>query len=155
MSAAAHFAGPFCIVLAIPVAAQAHIDRLTGQDYSGFERNDGKGSCCDWFDCRPALSPFMEPDGEKIMDRHQNKYSFDPRIVVKRPSDDGNWHVCGNGTALTCIIAPAQAEREPGLLDSLFGWLAPSHPADQSPLPTAAEIERELATAPICRAPGL
>jgi hypothetical protein len=155
MSAAAQFAGSFCLVLAIPFAAHAHVDRVTGQNYNGFDRNDGKGSCCDWYDCRPALAPFMEQDGEKIMDRNQNKYSFDPAIVVRRPSDDGNWHVCGGGTALKCIIAPAQAEREPGLFDSLFGWLVPRHPANESLIPTAAEIDRQLAAAPICRAPGL
>jgi hypothetical protein len=150
---AAHFAG-FCIAVATPVIAYAHVDEATGQNYFGFERNDGKGSCCDWYDCRPALAPFMEPDGEKIMDRNRNKYSFDRRIVVRRPSDDGNWHVCGSGTALKCIIAPAQARREPGLFDSLFGWLAPTRAANLSLVPTAAEMDRELATAPICRAPG-
>jgi hypothetical protein len=155
MSAAAHIVRPFWIVVAIPLTAHAHVDKTTGQNYSGFERNDGRGSCCDWYDCRPALSPFMESDGEKIMDRNQNKYAFDPRIVVKRPSDDGNWHVCGNGTALTCIIAPAQARREPGLLDSLFGRLERQHRSDQSLIPAAIEIRRELETAPICIAPGL
>jgi hypothetical protein len=156
MSAAAQFTGLSWIVLVIPFAADAHVDRITGQNYDGYERNDGKGSCCGWYDCRPALAPFTEGDGEKIMDRNRNKYPFDPAIVVQRPSDDGNWHVCGgSGTPLKCIIAPAQAEREPGLFDSLFGWLAPKHPANESLIPTAAEIDRELATAPICRAPGL
>jgi len=155
MSAAARFVSFFSIVFAIPFVAYAHVDKLTGQNYSGFDRNDGKGSCCDWYDCRPALAPFMEPDGEKIMDRNQNKFSFDPAIVVKRPSDDGNWHVCGGGTALKCIIAPTESRREPGLLDSLYGWLVPRRAIARSLVPTAAEIDRELATAPICRAPGL
>ncbi len=155
MSAAAQICRSLLILFAIPVAAHAHIDSVTGQDYSGFDRNDGGGSCCNWQDCRPASAPFMEPDGEKIMDRGQNKFAFDPSKVVRRPSDDGNWHVCGNGTRLICIIAPPEAERELEPLDRLFGWFTPERPADQSAVPAAAELARELAAAPICRAPGL
>lgn len=155
MPAAVQICRTLCIVLAFPVAAQAHIDKVTGQDYNGFERNDDGGSCCDWHDCRPASAPFMEPDGEKIMDRGRNKFLFDPGKVVKRPSDDGNWHVCGSGTKLKCIIAPPEAERQPGLFDRLFGWLDPAPAASRSGLPTADEIASELLAAPICRAPGL
>jgi len=155
MPVAAQICRALCIVLALPVAAQAHVYKVTGQDYNGFERNDGGGSCCDWHDCRPALAPFMEPDGEKIMDLGQNKFVFDPGKVVRRPSDDGNWHVCGSGTKLKCIIAPPEAERSPGLFDSLFSWLTPGSPGNERNLPTAVEISRELATAPICGIPGL
>jgi hypothetical protein len=155
MPLAAQMCRSLCIVLALPIAAHAHADKVTRQDYSGFERNDGGGSCCDWHDCRPASSPFMEPDGEKIMDRGLNKFLFDPGKVVKRPSDDGNWHVCGTGTRLKCIIAPPEAKREPGLFDSLFSRLASVPSANWSYRPAAEEIARELATAPICRAPGL
>jgi hypothetical protein len=86
----------------------AHVDSVTGQDYKLFQRRDGRGDCCEWYDCRPASPPFTEPDGEKIMDRAGNKYRFDPSKVVTRPSDDGNWHVCGDARTLKCIIAPAQ-----------------------------------------------
>jgi hypothetical protein len=152
MSSAAKFCRALLIVLAVPGAARAHTDKATGQDYTGFERNDGKGSCCDWHDCRPASEPFMEQDGEKIIDRGNNKFVFDPSKVVSRPSDDGNWHICGSATKLKCIIAPAQAEREPGSLDSLFGLLMSKQPADESTVLSPAEIDRELAAAPICRA---
>ncbi|MDB5523737.1 MAG: hypothetical protein JWM58_1500 [Rhizobium sp.] len=153
MSAAARYFLASWIGLTAPLVASAHTDRVTGQDYRGFERNDGRGSCCDWHDCRPALEPFMEQDGEKIIDRGHNKFSFDPGKVVKRPSDDGNWHVCGNASTLTCIIAPTQAEREPNPLDWLFGKIVPRRPANQTLVPIAAEIDRELATARICKAP--
>lgn len=86
----------------------AHVDPVTGMDYRLFQRRDGGGDCCDWYDCRPASAPFMEPDGEKIMDRAGNIYRFEPGKVVTRPSDDGNWHICGNATRLKCIIAPAE-----------------------------------------------
>jgi hypothetical protein len=121
------------IVLAIPVVASAHTDPATGQDYSGFERNDGKGSCCDWHDCRPAHEPFMEQDGEKITDRANNKFLFDPAKVVGRPSDDGNWHVCASATTLRCIIAPAQSYRQPQRPERLFGWSTPAIPFGQRP----------------------
>jgi hypothetical protein len=87
----------------------AHIDPVTGLDYRLFQRRDGGGDCCGWFDCRPATAPFQEPDGEKIMDRAGNKYRFDASKVVIRPSDDGEWHICGNARWLNCIIAPAES----------------------------------------------
>ena len=155
MSTAARFCRSFWIVFAIPIGAYAHTDISTGQDYRGFDRNDGMGSCCDWHDCRPAFEPFMEQDGEKIIDRGNNKFLFDPSKVVKRPSDDGNWHICASATTLRCIIAPAQAERQPTPLDRLFGWLAPQQSVNQSFVLTPAEITRELAAVPICEAPGL
>jgi hypothetical protein len=43
-----------------------------------------------------------------IMDRAGNKYRFDPSKVVNRPSDDGNWHICGDAKRLKCIIAPVE-----------------------------------------------
>jgi hypothetical protein len=151
MSTTHRFSSLLWLVLAIPAVGYAHTDAETGQDYSGFDRNDGRGSCCNWLDCRPASEPFMEQDGEKITDRAGNKFSFDPSKVVKRPSDDGNWHVCGNGTTLKCIIAPTETRRESIPLDRLFGWVAPENPAGQSLLPGAKEIELELAKAPICK----
>jgi hypothetical protein len=93
---------------AVADAVSAHIDPVTGQDYRQFQRRDGGGDCCEWYDCRPATAPFSEAEGEMIMDRAGNKYRFDPGKVVARPSDDGNWHICGNAKRLTCIIAPAQ-----------------------------------------------
>ena len=102
------------IFLALPTAAHAHVDAVTGQDYRMYFRNDGRGSCCDWHDCRPAFQPFMEPDGEKIVDFGNNKYGFDRSKLVSRPSEDGNWHVCGDGRKLNCIIAPAQSRLDPG-----------------------------------------
>lgn len=140
------------LLLACPSVAAAHVDKLTGQDYSGFERNDGKGSCCDWHDCRPAFQPFMEQDGEKILDHGDNKFLFDPSKVVRRPSDDGNWHICGSATVLKCIIAPAETRREPGFADTLLGWLEPRSNAEQSRALTDAEILRLIAAAPICSA---
>ena len=86
----------------------AHVDPVTGQDYKLFQRRDGGGDCCEWYDCRPATPPFSEAEGEMIMDRAGNKYRFDPAKVVARPSDDGNWHVCGDARRLKCIIAPAE-----------------------------------------------
>lgn len=77
----------FCLALGLAPGAKGHIDAVTRQDYSGYERNDGKGSCCDWHDCRP----------------------FDAAKIVRRPSDDGNWHVCGTAKKLFSIIAPAEA----------------------------------------------
>jgi hypothetical protein len=124
MSIAARLASSACIALALPVIACAHADKTTGQDYRGFERNDGQGSCCDWQDCRPAYAPVMEEDGEKISDRANNKFAFDPNKVVKRPSDDGNWHICGDGTRIKCIIAPAEALRGPLPWDTRFSFLA-------------------------------
>ena len=92
-----------------PPTGLAHIDPATGQDYRDFERRDGKGSCCDWHDCRPATAPVVEDGREVIRDRAANIYDFDQDKVVRRPSDDGNWHVCGNGDRLNCIIAPAES----------------------------------------------
>lgn len=100
----------FVFILA-SAPALAHVDPATGQDYQGFERRDGKGSCCNWLDCRPATAPFSTPEGERIRDRAGNLFRYDPAIVVARPSDDDNWHVCGNGTRLHCIIAPAETRR--------------------------------------------
>ena len=111
------------LVLALPV--HAHVDKTTGQDYRDFTRNDGLGSCCDWHDCRPAHAPFTEPDGEMIVDLGNNKYRFDPSKVVKRPSDDGNWHVCGDARKLKCIIAPVESRRDTGGLDGLVGGSLP------------------------------
>lgn len=93
---------------ALAAAALAHVDPVTGQDYRLFQRRDGGGDCCDWFDCRPATPPFSDAGGEMIMDRAGNKYRFDPGKVVTRPSDDGKWHVCGDARRLKCIIAPAE-----------------------------------------------
>jgi hypothetical protein len=130
------------ILLTFPAFASAHTDAATGQDYGGFQRNDGKGSCCDWHDCRPAHQPFMEPDGEKITDRANNKFVFDPGKVVRRPSDDGNWHICASATTLRCIIAPAQSFRQQKP-DSLFGRVSvgeraiDANPARQSPASSA------------------
>lgn len=86
----------------------AHVDPVTGQDYKLFQRRDGGGDCCEWYDCRPATAPFSEAEGEMIMDRAGNKYRFDPSKVVTRPSDDGNWHICGDAKRLKCIIAPVE-----------------------------------------------
>jgi hypothetical protein len=135
------------ILLALPAVASAHVDAATGQDYGGFERNDGKGSCCDWHDCRPAHEPFMEPDGEKITDRANNKFVFDPGKVVKRPSDDGNWHVCASATTLRCIIAPAQSyrEQEP---NRLFGVTV-----GESAVDVSSARQSRAATALACVAP--
>jgi hypothetical protein len=105
------FARLALVVLTLSTAAGvvfAHIDPATGQDYRLFQRRDGGGDCCEWFDCRPATPPFSEAGGEMIMDRAGNKYRFDPGKVVTRPSDDGNWHVCGDAKRLKCIIAPAE-----------------------------------------------
>lgn len=100
--------GPAFLLSVLAGPGGAHVDPVTGQDYRLFERRDGGGDCCDWFDCRPATAPFPEADGEKIMDRAGNKYRFDPGKVVVLPSDDGRWHVCGDATRLKCIIAPAE-----------------------------------------------
>jgi hypothetical protein len=150
MTAAGHISAPIWMTLVIPAIAYAHIDGMTGQDYSGFERNDGKGSCCDWQDCRPASEPFMQQGGEKMIDRAGNVFSFDPGKVVKRPSDDGNWHVCGNATTLKCIIAPAETRREMRPLDRLFGWLPPEHAPDQGHPRRATRIALERAKSAIC-----
>jgi hypothetical protein len=158
MFAAARISQFSWIALAIPFAAplvaEAHIDAATEQDYRAFERNDGKGSCCDWLDCRPALEPFMENDGEKIMDRARNKFAFDQDKVVKLPSDDGNWHLCANSRGLICIIAPSQAARQSGFFGGLFSMFDPPQ-SDAQIVLSAQDIARELATAPICRSPGL
>jgi hypothetical protein len=122
--------------------AQAHVDALTGQDYQGFERNDGKGSCCDWHDCRPSSAPFAGPNGEEIMDRGGNTFAFDPGKVVRRPSDDGNWHICANSVRLNCIIAPNEAERWPKASVPRFSRL------DAEPL--AVPLTGVSAIAPIC-----
>lgn len=141
-----------CLALAMPALALAHTDTLTGQDYQGFERNDGRGSCCDWHDCRPALTPFMEKDGEKITDLAGNKYPLDRGKIVRRPSDDGNWHVCGDARRLNCIIAPEQARRGPTPLDRLFGKKDDAA-SDERAEPAGYDvIARQLAAAPICRA---
>jgi hypothetical protein len=145
MSATANIS--LVLLIALPAIAQSHTDRITGQDYQGFDRNDGKGSCCDWHDCRPASAPFMEPDGEKIIDRGNNKFAFDPGKIVRRPSDDGNWHICANAVRLNCIIAPAQSERQSSPPDIRFSRLT-------VPLPlTDAEIAALLAAAPTCSTP--
>jgi hypothetical protein len=102
-----------CLLLCLAIPSHAHVDPVTGQDYRDFLRNDGKGSCCDWYDCRPAYAPFTEPDGEKIIDFANNKYLYDLSKVVKRPSGDGHWHVCGDAKKLKCIIAPAQSLLDP------------------------------------------
>jgi hypothetical protein len=155
MSRAAKLSFLSWVALTVPLAAYAHVDKVTGQDYRDFQRNDGMGSCCDWQDCRPAFEPFMDKDGEKIRDRANNTFAFDPGKVVKRPSDDGNWHVCANATRLYCIIAPPQAGREPDPAGDVFGWLFSIQPAAQSFVPTDAERARQRADAPICRAPRL
>ncbi|CAN7531071.1 hypothetical protein [Rhizobium sp. LjRoot254] len=100
------------ILVVFSSTAQAHVDKTTGQDYRDFTRNDGLGSCCSWHDCRPAHAPVTEPDGDMIVDFANNKYRFDPSKLVKRPSDDGNWHVCGDSQRLKCIIAPVQSRRD-------------------------------------------
>jgi hypothetical protein len=115
------------ILLVLPVAAHAHVDKTTGQDYREFMRNDGLGSCCSWHDCRPAYAPFTEPDGEKITDFGNNKYRFDPSKVVRRPSDDGNWHVCGDARKLKCIIAPVESRRKGDGVDELVALKITPH----------------------------
>lgn len=112
------------ILLVLPAAAHAHVDPVTGQDYRDFTRNDGLGSCCDWHDCRPAHAPVTEPDGEMIVDFGNNKYRFDPSKVVKRPSDDGNWHVCGDARKLKCIIAPVESLRDRDGIGGLVGEIS-------------------------------
>lgn len=99
---------PLTVFGALAGAGLAHVDAVTGQDYRLFQRRDGGGNCCEWYDCRPATPPFSEAEGEMIMDRAGNKYRFDPSKVVTLPSGDGNWHVCGDAKRLKCIIAPAQ-----------------------------------------------
>jgi hypothetical protein len=111
MARGARSSASLWVLLILPVTGHAHVDEVTGQDYREFMRNDGLGSCCNWHDCRPAHAPVSEPDGEKIVDFGNNKYLFDPSKVVKRPSDDGNWHVCGDARKLKCIIAPVQSLR--------------------------------------------
>lgn len=108
MRLVARLAFPSIVFGALAGAVSAHVDLVTGQDYRLFQRRDGGGDCCEWYDCRPASVPFLEPDGEKITDRAGNKYRFDPGKVVTRPSDDGRWHVCGDAKRLKCIIAPAE-----------------------------------------------
>jgi hypothetical protein len=117
-----------CILLFIPLAAQAHVDPVTGQDYRVFERNDGQGSCCDWHDCRPAHAPVTGPEGEIIVDFGNNRYRFDPSKLVKRPSEDGQWHVCGDALKLKCIIAPAESRRDGEGIDGMAGTSLPSSP---------------------------
>jgi hypothetical protein len=102
----------WAMLLVLPAVAHSHVDQGTGQDYRGFDRNDGQGPCCDWHDCRRAFGPIAEQDGETIMDLDYNKYPFDIDKVVKRPSDDGNWHICASPATLFCIIAPAEASRQ-------------------------------------------
>ena len=152
MSAAARYFRAFWIAATIPFAADAHTDSVTGQDYRGFERNDGRGSCCDWHDCRPAFAPFKEQDGEKIIDRGGNKFSFDRGKLLNRPSDDGNWHICGNGHMLYCIIAPAEARLEPNPLGILLGQFVTKTPTSDSLVPFTAPSIREPATDRICGA---
>jgi hypothetical protein len=108
MRMVAKLALPLIALCAAAGAGLAHVDPVTGQDYRLFQRRDGGGDCCEWYDCRPASAPFSEPDGEKIMDKAGNKYRFDHGKVVVRPSDDGKWHVCGDAVRLKCIIAPAE-----------------------------------------------
>lgn len=104
----AHLVSAVLVFGACADAVLAHIDPVTGQDYRLFQRRDGGGDCCEWYDCRPASAPFLESDGEKIMDRAGNKYRFDAGKIVTRPSDDGHWHICGDARRLKCIIAPAE-----------------------------------------------
>jgi hypothetical protein len=124
MSTGARFPASLLILLAFSFPAHAHIDPVTGQDYRDFMRNDGMGSCCSWHDCRPAHAPATESDGEMITDFGNNKYAFDPSKVVKRPSDDGNWHVCGDTRKLKCIIAPVQSLRDGEGVNGLMGGIA-------------------------------
>ncbi|MDB5554400.1 MAG: hypothetical protein JWL86_4384 [Rhizobium sp.] len=127
MPSGARFVASLWILLVLPVAAHAHVDKTTRQDYRDFTRNDGLGSCCDWHDCRPAHAPVTEPDGEMIVDFGNNRYRFDPSKVVKRPSDDGNWHVCGDGWKLKCIIAPVESRRDGEGFDGLVAFKITPH----------------------------
>ena len=126
MSGVSHSLMTFLSVCVLAGPAQAHVDPVTGQDYRDFLRNDGQGSCCDWHDCRPAHAPVTEPDGQTIVDFGNNRYRFDPSKVVRRPSDDGNWRVCGDARQLKCIIAPAQSRMMPMVLDRVDQVRAPS-----------------------------
>ena len=136
------------LLLVAPAGAFAHIDPRTGQDYTGFQRNDGKGSCCDWHDCRPAGLPFTTRNGQMIADRAGNIYPFEPDKVVGQPSSDGNWHICGDAHRLKCIIAPAEGRMEWNSDRRRDAWARvipaiptagqPS-PAGLAPLPAARE----------------
>ena len=154
MSHAARLACLLCLALMPPLPAEAHVDSNTAQNYRGYDRNDGRGSCCNWLDCRPAFAPVMEPDGETIMDRALNKFRFDPAKIVPRPSDDGNWHVCGSGSMIWCIIAPAQVKREPDPADRLFGFSLVGKSTPEDSMRGATLEQTEHAVAALCEMPA-
>jgi len=78
--------------------------------YSKLNRNDGKGSCCNLYDCRPTQSRRVSDHYEVKVDGEWTRVPNDKINNVVAP--DGGAHVCAprqegaNKGVLFCVILP-------------------------------------------------
>src|SRR5262252_10810372 len=78
--------------------------------YSKLNRNDGKGSCCNLYDCRPTQSRRVGDHYEVKVDGEWTRVPNDKINNVVAP--DGGAHVCAprqegaNKGVLFCVILP-------------------------------------------------
>src|SRR5262245_32945150 len=106
-----------CAVLFLRVAAvvqdgylgRGH-ERWNMEFYSKLNRDDGKGSCCNFYDCRPTQSRRVGDHYEVKVDGEWTRVPNDKINNLVAP--DGGAHVCAprqegaNKGVLFCVILP-------------------------------------------------
>lgn len=74
--------------------AFAHVDPVTKEDYSQWKRNDGKGSCCSDYDCKPTQARWNAEKGQWEARFGEFWVLIPHDKVLKHAAKDGNPHLC-------------------------------------------------------------
>lgn len=66
--------------------------------YTSWQRPDGKGSCCNDYDCAPAKARVLGHNEYEVWIPQLNRWEKVPQSVIldskQYPSNDGSYHAC-------------------------------------------------------------
>lgn len=115
--------GGLFLCIAIWLAAVNPVDAQEGhfgegheswhqQFYSGLQRPDGKGSCCNLFDCRSTSVRSVDDHYEVMKDGRWVPVPMDK--IIKKSAPDGGAHICAPQSdsksfpadEIFCVILP-------------------------------------------------
>lgn len=96
----------YLVLLVISLVMLARV-ALAHDIYTDWQRNDGKGSCCNLIDCAPAEVKRVKKGWEVKL--HGHWVPVPEEVVLKKNSPDGQAHVCASGLTILCFVEPILA----------------------------------------------
>ena len=84
------------------VGSSAYSHTMDGVDYSGWERPDVGGSCCNNMDCHTATARYRDDHWEVFIEA-QWVVVPDAKIIKNLPENPTQAHICHSGHTIYCF----------------------------------------------------